>query len=368
MTDGDGHPDGITLLRAAGQSVWLDDLGRHLLDTGMLARLIGEGVTGVTSNPAIFAEAVRSAAYDDDIRTLAAEGLAPDAIAERLMLGDVGRAADLLRAVHDASDGADGFVSIEVSPQLADDVDGTVAAAYRLREAIARPNVMVKVPGTEAGIEALRRLTADGIAVNVTLLFSPGRYAGVLAARTEGLEARIAGGASTLPAGVASFFLSRIDAAVDPLLDARAGPWSRRLRGLAAIAAAREAYDVLREHLASERWLGLAARGAPVQRLLWASTGTKDPAYAPTKYVEPLALPFTVNTMSRATLAATPAIGAPEEPAGLPTLEALSGKLAELGIDLAEIVRRLEADGIARFVAAEAAMIAAVAARLGPAG
>ncbi|MCW5714667.1 MAG: transaldolase [Bauldia sp.] len=367
MMEGDGLPDGITQLRAAGQLVWLDDLGRHLLDTGGLARHIRKGVTGVTSNPAIFAEAIRSSAYDETIRRLSGEGLPPAAIAERVVLEDVGRAADLLRAVHDETAGADGFVSIEVAPALAHDVDGTVAEAHRLWDALARPNVMIKVPGTEAGVEALRRLIGDGINVNVTLLFSPRRYAAVLEAHAAALDERIAGGATSLPASVASFFLSRIDAAIDPVLDARGGPWALPLRGLAAIASARAAYETLTDFLASDRWRVLAAHGASVQRLLWASTSTKNPAYAPTKYVEPLALPNTINTMSRQTLAAALAIGGPRVVEEFPTLEALSGKLAELDIDTADVARRLEAEGIAKFIAAQEALEAAVAARLAPA-
>lgn len=367
MNDGDGLPDGIAQLRTAGQSVWLDDLGRHLLDTGALAQFIREGVTGVTSNPAIFAEAIRSSAYDGDIRRLAGEGMGPAAIAGRLVLDDVGRAADLFRPIHQGSAGADGYVSIEVAPTLAHDIDGTVAEAHRLWDALSRPNVMIKVPGTEAGVEAVRRLIGEGINVNVTLLFSPRRYADVLEAHAEGLDQRIAGGAATLPASVASFFLSRIDAAIDPALDARGGPWARPLRGLAAIASARAAYEILTDFLQSDRWRALAAHGAPVQRLLWASTSTKNPAHVPTKYVEPLALPNTINTMSRQTLAAALAIGGPKVVQEFPTLEALSGKLAELEIDTADVARRLEAEGIAKFVAAQEALEAAVAARLAPA-
>jgi len=367
MNDGDGLPDGITQLREAGQSVWLDDLGRHLLDTGALAQFIREGVTGVTSNPAIFAEAIRSSAYDEEIGRLAGDGLDPAAIAGQLVLDDVARAADLFRPIHQASAGADGYVSIEVAPTLAHDIEGTVAEAHRLWDALARPNVMIKVPGTEAGVEVLRRLIAEGINVNVTLLFAPRRYAEVLEAHAEGLEERIAGGAAGLPASVASFFLSRIDAAIDPALDARGGPWALPLRGLAAIASARAAYEILTDFLRSDRWLGLVARGASVQRLLWASTSTKNPDYSPTKYVEPLALPHTVNTMNRETVAATLAIGGPRIVQEFPMLEALSGKLAELEIDTADVTRRLEAEGIAKFVAAQEALEAAVAARLAPA-
>ncbi len=366
MMEGDGLPDGITQLRAAGQSVWLDDLGRHLLDTGALAQLIREGVSGVTSNPAIFAEAIRSSAYDEAIRRLAGEALPPAAIAGLLVLEDVGRAADLLRPVHQGTAGADGYVSIEVAPALAHDVDGTVAEAHRLWNALARPNVMIKVPGTEAGVEALRRLIGDGINVNVTLLFSPRRYAAVLEAHAEGLDRRIAAGTDALPASVASFFLSRIDAVIDPALDARGGPWALPLRGLAAIASARAAYEVLTDFLQSERWLALAGHGAKTQRLLWASTSTKNPAYAATKYVEPLALPQTVNTMSRSTLTATLAMALQPAIEEFPTIEALSGKLAELDIDTADVARRLEAEGIAKFVAAQEALEAAVAARLTP--
>lgn len=362
--EGDGLPDGITQLRARGQSVWLDDLGRHLLDTGILSQMIGEGVTGVTSNPAIFAEAVHTSAYDKPIRALAAEGLGPVAIAERLVLDDVGRAADLFLPVHQANEGADGFVSIEVSPDFANDLDRTVSEAHRLWDALARPNIMIKVPGTHAGVDAMRRLIADGINVNVTLLFAPRRHKAVLKAYSEGIRQRVAGGATSLPASVASFFLSRIDAAIDPLLDASGGRWSHRLRGLAAIEAARLAYQAEEDFLASDTWRDLASRGARPQRLLWASTRAKDPTYSPTKYVEPLALPGTVTTLSRVTLAATLPLGRITVPTEPSTYEALSGKLAELRIDIATIAHQLEAEGIEKFIAAQRAMEAAVAARL----
>ena len=367
MTEGDGRADGITQLREAGQSVWLDDLGRHILDDGALQRFIDEGVTGVTSNPAIFAAAVASASYDGTIRELAARGLTPPAIAEALVLEDVGRAADFLLPIHDATAGADGFLSIEVAPRLAHDVEGTVAEAKRLRDALARPNVMVKVPGTEAGVEAVRRLIADGLHVNVTLLFSIRRYAAVLEAYVEGLEERIAAGESRLPQSVASFFLSRIDAVVDPLLDASGGPWTRRIRGLAAVASARMAYQIQADVQSDTRWLALARAGARPQRLLWASTGVKDPQYAPAKYVAALALRGTVTTLNRQTLAATLAMRAPETPDAFATLEAISGKLAELEIDLASITRSLEAEGLKKFQAAQDAMEAAIAGRLVPA-
>lgn len=364
MKDGDGYPDGVTGLRALGQSVWLDDLGRHLLDTGALAEFVREGVSGVTSNPAIFAEAFASHAYDGPIRTLAATGMTPAAIAGNLVFDDVGRAADLLRPVFDASGGVDGFVSIEVAPRLAYETEATVAEAHRLREALGRPNVMIKVPGTEAGVEALRRLTGDGVPVNVTLLFTPARHAAVLEAYAEGLEERVAARRGTLPASVASFFLSRIDSAVDVLLDARHGPWAPRLRGMTAIASAMAAHETEAAFRQSPRWRRLAEAGARPQRLLWASTGVKDPAYSSTRYVEALALPGTVTTLSRATFAAALAIGRPQRPEDIPKLEALSGKLAELAIDLAAITRRLEAEGIAKFVAAAEAMTTAIADRM----
>lgn len=368
LVEGDGRPDGITQLREAGQSVWLDDLGRHLLDDGSLQSFIDEGVSGVTSNPTIFAASFGSAAYDGTIRELAARGLSPAAITEALVLEDVGRAADLLLPVHEATAGADGFVSIEVAPRLAHDVEGTVAEAKRLRDALARPNVMVKVPGTEAGVEAVRRLVADGVDVNVTLLFSIRRYAAVLEAFVEGLEERVAAGEPRLPQGVASFFLSRIDAAIDPLLDASGGPWTRRIRGLAAVASARMAYQIQADVQSDVRWLALAHAGARPQRLLWASTGVKDPQYAPTKYVEALALDGTVTTLNRQTLAATLAMSAPEAPDVFATIEAVSGKLSELGIDLAATTRDLEVDGLTKFQAAQDAMEAAITGRLAPGG
>ncbi|MGD9740223.1 MAG: transaldolase [Bauldia sp.] len=363
MIEGDGRPDGITQLRALGQSVWLDDLGRHLLDTGSLGQLIREGVSGVTSNPTIFAEAFASAAYDDRIRSLGAEGLRPAEIAQALAIEDVGRAADLLLPVYEAAGGSDGFVSIEVAPRLAHDVDATVMEAHRLHAALARPNVMVKVPGTAAGVQALRRLIGDGVSVNVTLLFSPGRYEEILDAYVVGAEERIAQN-RPVPGSVASFFLSRIDAAIDPMLDALGGSWSHALRGRAAIESARAAYQLQADREAGERWQRLAARGARTQRLLWASTGVKDTAYSPTRYVEALALPGTVTTLNRSTLADTLAMDRPNPLAGPSGLEELSGRLAELGIDMIAITRQLEAEGLAKFEASMTAMEDAVARRL----
>lgn len=363
MTEGDGRPDGVAQLRALGQSVWLDDLGRHLLDSGLLAQFIEAGVSGVTSNPTIFAEAFASAAYDEAIRSLAAAGAPPGEIAAALVIEDVGRAADLLRPVYDSTEGADGFVSVEVSARFGHDVDRTIGEGHRLTGVLNRPNVMVKVPGTEAGVEALRRLIADGINVNVTLLFSPRRYAAILESYMTAAEERVAQG-EPVPASVASFFLSRIDAAIDPVLDASGGAWAKSLRGRAAILSARAAYQIQADMQASRRWQTLAARGVRPQRLLWASTGTKDAAYAPTKYVEALALAGTVTTVNRSTFAETLAMDRPRAPEGLSNLDELSGRLAELGIDMGAVARRLEADGLAKFQASEAAMERAVTGRL----
>lgn len=345
-------------LQEYGQHVYLDELSRRMLEDGSLAQLISrDGINGVTSNPAIFQKAIAdSTDYDTEIARLAGDGKSVDAIYEDLVVSDIQAAADAFRAQYDSSGGLSGYVSLEVSPLLAADTDGTLAEARHLWQRLDRPNVFIKVPGTAAGVPAIRQLTAEGINVNVTLLFGIERYREVALAFIEGLEARLEQG---LPlAGVesvASFFLSRIDVLIDPqlqeLADAGKGGASE-LKGKVAIANAQAAWLAYREIFEGERFGRLAAQGARPQRLLWASTGTKDPAYPDTMYVEPLIGNNTINTMPPATLDAYRDHGDPADrldsgaAAGLEVL----AQLKELGIDLDAATAQLETEGVDKFV------------------
>jgi transaldolase len=283
-------------LHDAGVSIWLDTLSRELLDSGGFAELVADcAVTGATSNPTIFAKAITgSDAYDDQLRAAVASGVHdPQELFFELALDDVRDAADVLRPAYDASDGRDGFVSFECTPDLADDTAATIEQALELWNRLARPNVMIKVPATEAGIPAIEELTARGVNVNVTLLFSVARYEQVIDAYMAGLQRRVTDGQPVdAIASVASFFVSRVDTKADALL-----PPDSPLRGRLAIANAHRAYGRYRERFADERWEALAAAGARPQRPLWASTGTKDPTYSDVLYVEELIAADVVNTM-----------------------------------------------------------------------
>jgi transaldolase len=351
----------LTQLPGFGQSPWLDFIQRGLLESGELGRMIERwGLRGITSNPAIFEQAIsQTHDYDGDIARLAKLGKNAVEIYETLTLADVRAAADLFLPVFEESRGTDGFVSLEVSPHLARDADGTTAEARRLWTALDRPNVMIKVPGTPAGLAAIRALLSEGINVNVTLLFSVARYREVLDAYVDGLEAAdTAGRPVESIASVASFFLSRIDTAVDEALEPIAvaggaqGAAAKELLGEAAIASARSAYHDYERHTSSGRWRALAARGAQPQRLLWASTGTKNPRYSDTKYVEPLIGPHTVNTLPLATLEAYHEHGRPAQrlagtgEAARQTLDTL----ARLGVDLNRVTADLLEQGIRKFV------------------
>lgn len=359
-----------------GQSPWLDYIDRALVESGELARLVESGcVRGMTSNPAIFEQAIaHGRAYDAEIARLARTGCDPLQIFETLAMADVRAAADAFRRVYDESDGADGFVSFEVSPLLAHDAAETVAAARRIWTALDRPNVMIKVPATAAGLTAASQLLAAGINVNVTLLFSLARYREVLLAHARGLRAALdAGLRIERIASVASFFLSRIDTAVDTKLDLLAverrndADALRALRGEAAIASGRCAYGELEEFCATDSFRRLAAHGARRQRLLWASTGTKNPAYSDVKYVEPLIGEHTINTMPRATLDAYRDHGQPARhlPDDVPRGKVTVSALADAGIDLERVAARLLDEGIAKFVAPYDALLRAIGRRLG---
>lgn len=370
MTDLRPHdsdlPGPIARLRDDGVAIWLDDLSRELLSSGELTRLVTErGVVGVTSNPTIFAAAMaEGTAYDAQLAALAASGAdVEDALLE-LMTTDVRDACDLFADLHRTSGGLDGRVSLEVAPSLAHDTAGTVEMARRLWRAVDRPNLYIKIPATAAGLPAIAAATAEGINVNVTLIFALDRYRGVLDAYAEGLErARDAGRDLAAIDSVASFFVSRVDTAVDAELDDLGTPEAAALRGTIAIANARLAYEVFQDFTAGERWQALARAGARAQRPLWASTGVKDATYSDTRYVDELVAPGVVNTMPGATLEAV------ADHADI-TGDAVTGRyadahakldrLAELGVSLDAVTAELEAQGVAKFEASWADLVAKV--------
>ena len=364
----------LRLLADAGQSIWLDYLHRRILEDGELRKLIAEdGLKGMTSNPSIFEKAIGEGEdYDAAIRDLLAKGdLEAPALYERLAIADIRHAADLFRPTYDRLGGLDGYVSLEVSPYLAMDTDGTVEEARRLWKAVDRPNLMIKVPGTKPGVPAIRRLVGEGININVTLLFGLDAYLAVADAHLAGLEAwKAAGGDLSRVHGVASFFVSRIDTAIDKAIDARvaagAGEGLQRLkalRGKVAIANAQIAYQLYLERTASPRWQALAAAGATPQRLLWASTGTKDPDYSDVLYVETLIGPDTVNTMPPKTLAAFRDHGRvrPTLTADIEEARRILAETEALGLDLNAVTDRLVADGVSLFAKAFDDLLTAVA-------
>lgn len=350
-------------LQEFGQSVYLDEIRRSWLTDGTLQKLIDDdGLRGVTSNPAIFHKAIaQSTDYAEAIARHARAGDAPTTAYEALVIDDIRDAADLFQQTYGVSSGRFGFVSLEVSPELANDAATTVVEGRHLWRLLNRPNVFIKVPGTQAGLDAITQLTREGINVNVTLLFGLERYGRVIDAYLEGLEQRLDDDKPIDSVNsVASFFLSRIDVMIDPLLDALAqkggadGEKARALRGKAGVASAKLAYEIFLQHFGddAQRFKKLKASGAKVQRLLWASTGTKDPSYPDTKYVEPLIGEDTINTMPLDTLDAYRDHG---EPAArvmddLEDARQTVAELASLGIALAEVSHKLEEEGIGKFV------------------
>jgi transaldolase/glucose-6-phosphate isomerase len=335
-----------------GQSVWLDYLRRGMLRSGELQSLIDDGLRGMTSNPTIFEHAIGgSSDYDEELKALAASRKSDAEIFEQLAVEDVRQAADLFRPVYDATAGGDGFVSLEVSPTLARDTDQTIAEARRLWAAVNRPNLMIKVPGTKEGWPAVERLLADGININITLLFSLEHYREVAEAYLRALEARArAGTAIDRLASVASFFVSRVDTETDRRLEAKGGALLD-LRGKVAIANAQLAYAWFRELSAGARWQRLASAGARPQRLLWASTGTKNPSYSDVLYVDSLIGPDTINTMPPATLQLFEDHGAVRRtlPEDASEARSIMDRLAAGGVDFADVTRALEDDGIEKF-------------------
>ncbi len=358
MAPNDPHQDAaLRELADAGVAVWLDDLSREILRDGGLAALADRGVVGVTTNPSIFAAALSHGdAYADQLRDLAADGAAVEEAVLRITTDDVRTACDVLRPVYERSGGVDGRVSIEVDPRLAHDTEATIASARTLWSEIERPNLFIKIPATLEGLPAITAALAEGISVNVTLIFSLDRYRAVIDAFLAGLEKARAAGVDLAPIGsVASFFVSRVDTAVDAQLDALGTPEAAVLRGQAGVANARLAYGVFQEVSAGERWRALAGAGAHPQRPLWASTGVKDPAYRDTMYVEDLVAHGVVNTMPGKTLDAVADHGVvkPDTITGAQQdATAVVEGLEKLGISLDEVTARLETEGVQKFVTA----------------
>lgn len=364
-------------LLALGQSVWLDFIRRGHLVSGEFDALVRDaGVVGVTSNPTIFQQAIaKSTDYDAALAERVAAGLEGEALFESLAIEDIRMACDRLMPLYDASRGLDGRVSIEVSPRLAHDGPATFAAAKRLREAVARDNVMIKIPATKAGLPAITSATAAGISVNVTLIFSLARYREVMDAFLAGLEQLVAaGGDPSRVRSVASFFVSRVDSKVDAAIDQRLaslppGATERAelesLRGRAAVANARLAYAEFERVFGSPRFAALQAKGAHAQRPLWASTSTKNPAYRDVLYVEELIGPETVNTMPEPTLLAFQDHGivAPTLEQGLAEAHRLLERLEEVGVAYDHVVETLEAEGIEKFSASFVKLLAGLEAK-----
>jgi transaldolase len=358
-------------LNNMGQSVWYDNIRRGLMESGELARMVAAGeIRGVTSNPTIFEKAIaHSGEYDSAIRRLAGQGITAAQAYEQLAVEDIRAAADVFRPVYDTSGGLDGYISLEVSPALANNADATVREAVRLYNNIERPNLMVKIPGTAAGVEAVRRAICEGVSVNVTLLFSVARYREVMEAYLGGLEDRIAHGLRVDKiASVASFFISRVDTKVDLLLDQAfrdlliSEDTLHALRGKAAIANAKLAYQVFAEFFRDPRWVKAASYGARIQRPLWASTSTKDPAYPDTYYVDALIARDTVNTMPPATIDAyrdhgNPALRIDKD---LEAARALPQELAQAGIAMEQVTYKLELEGVQAFYKSYEALLNAI--------
>jgi transaldolase len=343
----------LAALTDAGVSIWLDDLSRDRLTSGSLADLVAhDHVVGVTTNPTIFARAITSGhAYDAQLRGLAARGVQAGEALRALTTHDVRQACDVLRPVYDTTSGVDGRVSIEVDPRLAHDTEATIAEAQALWWTVDRPNLFIKIPGARHGLPAITACLAEGISVNVTLIFSLRRYEEVMNAFLDGMEqAHRAGHELSTIASVASFFVSRVDTAIDAQLDAMDNPEAAELRGRAAIANARLAYQHYERVFSSSRWAPLHAAGARPQRPLWASTGVKDPRYPDTRYVTDLVAPGVVNTMPEATLRAVADHGRiSADSIHHHGAQLVLDRLHALGIDYDAVVHALAVDGLAAF-------------------
>jgi transaldolase len=341
------------LYQEQGQSPWLDNLTRGYLRDGTLGRLVADGIRGVTANPTILAKAIEgSDAYDRQFATLVAQGRPVTDAYWDLVVDDIAGALGVLRPTFDASGGGDGFVSIEVAPELAHDTDATIVAARELHQRIDQPNLFVKIPATAEGVPAIQAMTAEGRSINVTLIFSLARYAEVIEAYLAGLEALARrGGDLASVHSVASFFVSRVDTEVDRRLDAIGSGDALALRGRAAVAQAKLAYRLFGDRFAGPRWERLAAMSAHPQRPLWASTSTKNPAYPDTLYVDGLIGPDTVNTLPETTIAAFEGHGtvARTIDRGVDDAGAVLRALAEVGVDMDDVGRTLEDQGVASF-------------------
>jgi transaldolase len=365
------HPK-IEALLSEGQSLWLDDISRTWLQTGHLQRQIEEGVRGVTSNPTIFEKAISAGtAYDDQISDLIRRGLSAGDIFEAVAVDDIRNACDLFRPLYDATNGGDGFVSIEVAPQFARDTEGTLGEVRRLWGSVDRPNLLVKIPGTSEGVPAIRTALSEGININITLLFSIFNYERVARAYVEALEDRLNRGRSVdRIASVASFFVSRVDTLVDKTIDARIGgtddPATKErlagLKGKVAVANAKLAYAKFQEIFGGEDFARLRVAGAKVQRPLWASTGTKNPAYSDVLYVDTLIGPDTVNTMPSKTIEAFLDHGrvARTVDQGVDEAHEIMVTLAAHGIELDDLTAQLEDEGIVLFQKSFDALLAGV--------
>ena len=342
-------------LSDAGVAIWLDDLSRVRLQTGTLAELVRDRhVVGVTTNPTIFQKAISgSAIYDDQIRDLARRGVDVGEALRAITTYDVRWGCDVLRPCFDRSDGVDGRVSIEVDPRISDNTDATVAEARALWWLVDRPNVFIKIPATKEGIPAIAQCLAEGININVTLIFSLERYGEVMEAFMDGMErARAAGHDLSTITSVASFFVSRVDSEVDERLDKIGSEEAKSLRGKAAIANTRLAYELYEKEFSTDRWKALAAAGAKPQRPLWASTSTKDPAYDDTMYVVDLVAPGTVNTMPESTLNALVDHGefrGETVRSFYPDAHKVLDDLAAIGVDYDDVVKVLEVEGVEKF-------------------
>lgn len=355
----------IALYHQEGQSPWLDNLKRSYITSGALDALRERGVRGLTSNPTIFQNAIQgSNDYDAQLRKLVARPRPTIELYWELVITDIHGACNAFATVHELSNGADGYVSVEVDPRLAHDQEGTEAAARSLQQRIDRPNLMVKVPGTKAGVSATQTLIGEGRSINITLIFSIDRYADVMEAYISGLESLAEDPTAELAqvASVASFFISRVDVAVDEQLNADGSPIALALRGKTAIAQAKLAYRLFTETYSGPRWEALAARGARIQRPLWASTATKNPAYSDTLYVDELIGPDSVNTMPDGTLEAFADHGTTDRRIDhdLEAAEGVWEALAELGIDMDAIAKRLEEQGLIGFETSFDELISAI--------
>jgi transaldolase len=339
------------LFTEEGQSPWLDNIQRGYLTHGELAQLIADGIRGVTSNPTIFQKAIAGHTdYDEQFRTLVEAHETTTGAYWDLVIEDIRHALQLLRSVYDESGGGDGFVSIELSPEQARDTDASIASARELHDRIDQPNLLVKIPGTAEGVPAVRQMISESNSINVTLIFSVDRYDEVIEAYLSGLEA--ASGDLSGVHSVASFFVSRVDTEVDRRLDALGTDEALAVRGKAAVAQAKLAYELFQSRFSGDRWEALAARGANKQRPLWASTSTKNPAYPDTLYVDSLIGPDTVNTMPDATVAAFQDHGtvARTIDVDVDVAHEVMADLERVGVDMADVSRTLEEEGVASFV------------------